>query len=78
MPLSKNEIDSLLKLIGQTEEFELNCEECLALVSEFAEAQLMGKSIPAGLEIVEQHLSICPECREEYEALLITLGDLSD
>ncbi len=73
MTLSKKEIDSLLRLVGLTRESELNCEQCLALVSEFAERQLAGKSVSESLQHVEHHLSICEECREEYEALRRTL-----
>ena len=76
MSLSRDEIAQLLQLIGQTEDHELNCEECLALVAEFAESQLSGKSVPAGLQAVEQHLAVCGECREEYEALRKTLDSL--
>lgn len=78
MPLSKEEIDGLLRLIGLTEDTEINCEQCLALVAEFAEQQLAGKSIHEGLKAVEQHLSVCAECRDEYEALRRTLDDMDD
>ena len=76
MPLSKNEIDDLMRVVGLTKDDEIDCERCLAVVAEFAERQLAGKSISAGLQAVEQHLSICDECREEYEALLKTLDTL--
>jgi hypothetical protein len=69
MSLSKDETNDLIRLVGLTKDAEINCEECLALVAEFAEQQLAGRSIAEGLETVEQHLSICGECREEYEAL---------
>jgi predicted anti-sigma-YlaC factor YlaD len=78
MSLSRFEIAQLLKLLGQTKEHELNCDECLALVAEFAESQLSGKSLAAGLKAVEQHLQVCSECREEYEALRKTLDILRD
>ena len=78
MSLSKHEIAQLLKLIGQTEDHELNCEECLALVAEFAESQLPGKSILEGVRAVEQHLAVCGECLEEYEALRQTLDSLRE
>ena len=78
MPLSKEEIDGLLRLVGLTEDVEINCEQCLALVAEFAEQQLTGKSIHEGLKAVEQHLSVCAECRDEYEALHRTLDDMDD
>ncbi len=73
MSLSKKEIDGLLRLIGLTTDDEIDCERCLALVAEFAERELAGRTIPAGLEAVAHHLSICAECREEFEALLQAL-----
>jgi predicted anti-sigma-YlaC factor YlaD len=73
MSLSREEIAELLRLVGLTRDEEIDCERCLALVAEFAERELEGRSIPAGLEAVEHHLSICAECREEYEALLRAL-----
>ena len=78
MPLSHQEIEDLLRLVGLTAEAEINCEQCLALVAEFAEQQLAGKSIHEGLRAVEQHLSVCTECRDEYEALRRTLDNLED
>ena len=78
MALSKQEIDSLLKLVGLTEDAELNCEQCLSLVAEFAEHDLAGKSIRDRLKAVQQHLSICSECREEYEALRLTLENMEE
>lgn len=78
MPLSKKEIDGLMRLIGLTQEDEINCERCLSLVAEFAERELAGKPIPEGLMSVEQHLSICVECREEYQALRRALRDIED
>ena len=73
MPLSRTQIDALLRLVGRTEATELNCDQCLCLIAEFAEQQLQGKSIREGLHAIEQHLSVCGECREEYEALRETL-----
>lgn len=78
MPLSKKELEELLRLVGLTSDNEINCEQCLALVAEFAEQALAGKSVPEGLKAVEQHLSVCLECREEYEALQRALGELEN
>lgn len=78
MPLSKQELDRLLQLIGLTDDREINCEECLALVAEFAEQQVLGKPLSAGLRAVEQHLSICSDCCEEYAALKKALTTMDD
>lgn len=76
MPLNKNEIEKLMRLVGLTRENEINCDRCLADIAEFAEHELAGKSIPEGLRAVEHHLSICAECQEEYESLQRALKDL--
>ena len=78
MPLNKNEIKGLMRLVGLSKEDEINCDQCLTDVAEFAEHELSGKSIPDGLRAVEHHLSICAECRQEYEALGRALKDLKD
>lgn len=77
MPLSKKELEELLRLVGLTNDNEMNCDQCLALVAEFAEYELAGKSAPEGLKMVEHHLSVCSECREEYEALQRVLRNLN-
>jgi hypothetical protein len=73
MSLTNEEIDGLLRLIGLTKDDEIDCERCLALAAEFAERELAGRSIQAGVEAVAQHLSICTDCCEEYQALLQAL-----
>jgi hypothetical protein len=77
MSLSREEIAELLRFISLTRDEEIDCERCLTLVAEFAERELAGRSVPAGLEAVAHHLSICAECREEYEALLQALKAMS-
>lgn len=76
MAFSKSEIEGLLRLIGLTKDEEIDCDECLLHVAEFAEQELAGRSIPEGLEAVGHHLAVCAECREEYEALQRALTEM--
>lgn len=78
MSLSKKEIDALLRLVGQTKDDEIDCQQCLALVAEFAEQQLASKSVSEVLQAVEHHLGLCGECLEEYEALQRALEELEE
>ena len=83
MPLTPDEIRKLLDVVRATQAVEIDCDDCLLQVGEFAEAYLIGKPVPEGLKAVEQHLSICNECREEFEALcqaikgLVSGGDVT-
>ncbi|HCB13820.1 MAG TPA: hypothetical protein DEP36_09680 [Gammaproteobacteria bacterium] len=78
MSLSTHEINKLMQLIGLTKDDEIDCEQCLSLVAEFAERELAGKSIPDGLKAVAHHLTLCAECHEEYQALQRVLKDLKE
>ena len=78
MQLTKDQIRSLIRLIAVTEKRELDCDECLRAIAEFTELNLAGKSIPESLRLVEQHLVVCTDCREEYEILKRTLGAIDE
>ena len=68
--LTSEQVGSIVKMLSLTTDRELNCSECLQHVSEFAEYQLANKPVGEVIAKVEQHLALCPECREEYEALI--------
>lgn len=59
-----------------TREDEIGCDECFDRLSEFAELELTGKTPEKSLPLVHDHLTKCGDCREEYEALLISLKTL--
>jgi len=73
MALTQSEIAALMRLIACTKDHELDCDECLSFLAELAEAECAGRSVSELLGAVEHHLSICLECREEYEILRATL-----
>lgn len=60
----------LLRSIAMTEEQELSCDEVYALVDQFAEIVKRGEDGSLLMPLVQKHLNMCPDCREEYEALL--------
>ncbi len=68
--LTAPQVKGLVQMIGLTRDREFNCSECLEHVSEYAEHQMTGQELDAAIACIEQHLKLCPECREEYEALL--------
>ena len=68
--LTREQVGSIVKMLGQTRDREINCAECLQHVSEFAECQLANQPLGEVIARVEQHLELCPECREEYLALM--------
>lgn len=68
--LTSKQVEEIVRRVNHTREHEFNCSECLQHVSELVERQMAGKPLGDVLDRAEHHLGICPECREEYEALL--------
>ena len=73
MNLSDDQIRALLQAVSRTRDQELNCDECLGEVGGFAELTLKGRPVEDAYDLVQQHLQICDECREEFALLLNAL-----
>ena len=68
--------DSFKALIGEiadTREVEIGCDECFEQLDRFVEMELSGLNTAQAMPLVQDHLEICGECREEFEALLLAL-----
>jgi len=76
MPLTKDQIQTLVGLIATTQPDNISCDECLGKVGEFAERALDGRELSEGMKVIERHLQQCPCCHDEYEALLIAIREL--
>ena len=74
MLIGKQQIKLLLSFVAGTREDEIACDECLAGMAEFAETQLVGATIPDAQRHIHAHIEFCPECAEEYAALLDVLN----
>lgn len=68
------QLAELAKLLGDTADCEIDCAELLDRVAAYLEALKGRRVLAAPLKQVMQHLKICPECREEFEALIRAEG----
>jgi hypothetical protein len=78
MSLPKFNLKHLQDLAGvllRTQPVELTCDELLSKIAPFAEAILKSGMAPEDSALIQQHLDICPECQEEFEALLAALRE---
>ena len=64
------QLRELLRIIAATEPTEINCNELLSRVGGFLELSRRGQELPPEFDEISQHLTVCPECRKEYEALV--------
>lgn len=63
----------LLYAIEQTQDVEYSCDEVYQLLDQYAEAVERGEDTEQLMPLVKHHLDLCPDCREEFEALLNVL-----
>lgn len=70
----RDQLRALLDSIVRTAPEEIDCEAFLDHAAVLLEALASGDEVPSELETVSQHLKVCPECREEFEALIRAVG----
>lgn len=62
-----------LRVLENAREEELSCSEMYTRLDEFVENEVEGKDADKITPLIHEHLDMCPECCEEYEALLTVL-----
>jgi hypothetical protein len=74
--LNRPALKMIVSTIFGTRKGEIDCDRCLAELDSFTERILEGKELSEAQLLVQDHLSRCGECREEYELLLQALKRL--
>ena len=68
-------VEWLIRSLENTAEEELSCDEVFALLDQYAESHMRGEDAARLMPMLKQHLDICHECCEEYDALLEVLEE---
>ena len=64
------DIQMLIRMVENTQEVEFSCEEVYNILDQYTELVFRGEDTADLMPLVEHHIEICPDCREEFEALL--------
>ena len=73
MTIPPEKLKNLIRAVAATRPDEIGCDECFQQVDVFVEQVIAGKPSDAAMQLVEQHLTMCTSCQEEYQALLDAL-----
>jgi hypothetical protein len=68
----------LLRVLESVPEEESSCDEVYARIDEYVEREVDQKDAAQLMPLVREHLDLCSECCEEYEALLDILEKTSE
>jgi hypothetical protein len=63
--------------IATTRPDEISCAECFDQMDQFVEISLAGRDAAEAMPLVQDHLTRCGDCREEFEALLAAVSAVS-
>jgi hypothetical protein len=59
-----------LRVLESVREEEISCDEIYAKIDEYVEREVNKKDAAQLMPLIREHLDTCPDCCEEYEALL--------
>ena len=68
--LRAGEASQIVAMAAAAHDQELDCDEAHALLDQFAERVKRGENAADLMPLVQEHLDLCPGCKEEYEALM--------
>ena len=71
--LKRDDVVKLVRVIAETRETEIGCDECFERLDILAEAELSGVEARSVMPPVGDHLDKCADCRSKFEALLTAL-----
>ncbi|HLF73564.1 MAG TPA: hypothetical protein VI524_04425 [Anaerolineales bacterium] len=59
-----------LRVLENVREEDISCTEIYSKLDEYVERQVSRKDAAQLMPLIREHLDVCEECCEEYEALL--------
>ena len=59
-----------LRVLEEVRAEEISCDEIYSKLDEYVEREVSSKDAAKLMPLIREHLDICSECCEEYEALL--------
>ena len=62
-------MEKMLTMLSNTQDVELTCDQVFAMLDEFAELAARGEDVTELMPLVQQHLDMCADCRDEYKVL---------
>jgi hypothetical protein len=66
-----------LRVLESVREEDVPCDEVYARIDEYVEREVDNKDAAQLMPLVREHLNMCSDCCEEYEALLDILEKTS-
>jgi hypothetical protein len=76
--LPNEAILGFLRVLEETDDEELSCDEIYSKLDEYVEREVDKKDAASLMPLIREHLDLCPDCCEEYEALLEVIEKIDE
>jgi hypothetical protein len=71
---TKPKLNLIIESALETQENEISCQECFDLLDEYTDLIVEGAAPCQVMNVVKQHLKICPDCMKLFECVLTIIG----
>jgi len=68
-------VQGFLRVLEQVRVEDMPCSQVFALLDQYVEKEVRGEAAERLMPLLREHLDICVNCSEEYEALLRVLEE---
>ena len=67
-----------LQILENVREEEMSCDEMFIQLDEFVEHEVKSRDAARIMPLIQEHIDMCPECCDEYQALLTVLENTKE
>jgi hypothetical protein len=72
--LTNEAVLGILRVLDEVPTEEVSCAELYTKLDQYVDREVNKKDAALLMPVIREHLDMCPECCEEYEALLDVLS----
>ncbi len=76
--LNDEVVVKFLQVLENLREEEINCAEFYSRIDEFVEREVKSHDAKKIMPVIQDHIDMCAECCDEYEALLSVLENTKE
>jgi hypothetical protein len=77
-PIPDEVVQGFVRILEDVHLAQMPCSQVFARLDEYVEKELQGRDAARLMPLLREHLDLCPDCCEEYEALLRALAASSE
>jgi uncharacterized protein Yka (UPF0111/DUF47 family) len=66
-------VREFLRVLEEIRKKDVSCKEVFAQLDEYVEKEVRGEDVGRLMPLLREHLDLCSDCCDEYEALLDVL-----